>query len=644
MSACLVNQLGSATSTNETATLPAAFLVAHSQAHASHDDSQFENPLAAPGFSAAGSARYLTAAHCGPLSRELVWRHAVNGTVLVTVVDKLVWRIFGPSWVENIRAANISYWLVAALDPETSLALGAAGVEQCFNAPLDKLKYKGSEAAYQWGGHHWAQTTWNKVHVIRTVYELGVHVVHSDADVVWFADPLPYFMAQLAASPAHILITPDQLYTGNTKGYVGLEVNTNPYTNINTGVYFMRQWPGGLAFFAEWLRWQDKKIGHDQDGFNFVTRGEAFRQDRDMPSAAMDSERHVFYAAFSNTTAVSFLPPSMFANTYTYVNARLYRMLSHPLYSVHWVWGGSTMESKRQNMRDAMKFHDEPGYYSKPYLLTFDLHQLEMPADYNSWMQTEEMIRFHVAAANHQLQQAYWAFAAALITNRTLVLPRFQCYCSKNWYQTQRCRINFETASTFPFVCSLSQLMRVKRLQQGLSLPGNTEYSGHRVFVREYSFLDNPKVPQDIKKSFIEVVPSDQPRSPGLRGDGLLLAEEPAARGYGWRATVAAPLADWELRAVLARYQTARVLHFPQPGRTLSGFSTTVTQAQFDEEIQKRVAYWCCRSPPDMMLMNLTDKVQLVALPPSRYRSLPRMPGSSYLHELGPVARMAGQN
>jgi hypothetical protein len=52
--------------------------------------------------------------------------------------------------------------------------------------------------------------------------------------------------------------------------------------------------------------------------------------------------------------------------------------LDHPLYAVHWVWGGRTMESKRQDMRDAMKFHDEPAYYSSPYLITFDLDQLKV--------------------------------------------------------------------------------------------------------------------------------------------------------------------------------------------------------------------------------------------------------------------------
>ncbi len=52
--------------------------------------------------------------------------------------------------------------------------------------------------------------------------------------------------------------------------------------------------------------------------------------------------------------------------------------LKHPLYEVHWVWGGSTLESKRQNMRDAMKFHDEPPYYEDGglRLVSYDLDQL----------------------------------------------------------------------------------------------------------------------------------------------------------------------------------------------------------------------------------------------------------------------------
>ena len=49
---------------------------------------------------------------------------------------------------------------------------------------------------------------------------------------------------------------------------------------------------------------------------------------------------------------------------------------------------------------------------------------MQVPPTFNSWFSTEHMIRFHVQAANYQLQQAYYAFAIALIANRTLVMPR----------------------------------------------------------------------------------------------------------------------------------------------------------------------------------------------------------------------------
>lgn len=40
-----------------------------------------------------------------------------------------------------------------------------------------------------------------------------------------------------------------------------------------TGVYFLKQWPGGKAFMEEWLRWYLRQIGHDQDGLNTVVSG-----------------------------------------------------------------------------------------------------------------------------------------------------------------------------------------------------------------------------------------------------------------------------------------------------------------------------------------------------------------------------------
>ena len=81
---------------------------------------------------------------CSQLTKAHLTQFALNNTLLVTVVDRLVMQTFGKSWVENVKSAGISYWMVAALDPWTSKLLGHWGVKSCFNAPLERLRYKGS--------------------------------------------------------------------------------------------------------------------------------------------------------------------------------------------------------------------------------------------------------------------------------------------------------------------------------------------------------------------------------------------------------------------------------------------------------------------------------------------------------------------
>jgi hypothetical protein len=81
---------------------------------------------------------------CAPLSKAHLSLYTLNKTLLVTVVDRLVMQTFGKSWVENVKSAGISYWMVAALDPWTSKLLGHWGVKSCFNAPLERLRYNGS--------------------------------------------------------------------------------------------------------------------------------------------------------------------------------------------------------------------------------------------------------------------------------------------------------------------------------------------------------------------------------------------------------------------------------------------------------------------------------------------------------------------
>ena len=74
-------------------------------------------------------------------------------------------------------------------------------------------------------------------------------------------------------------------------------------------------------------------------------------------------------------------------------------------------------------------------------------------------------------------------------------VSQFQCFCAKNWKETIACRVYGEPHSSFPFDCSLSQVLRAKRLLHGVTVsPGS-----QAITVRERSFLDNPNVPDEVK-------------------------------------------------------------------------------------------------------------------------------------------------
>lgn len=101
---------------------------------------------------------------------------------------------------------------------------------------------------------------------MKNVYEMGVHVIHSDADVVWFNDPLPYFMS-LMKTPVHIVIGTDSVTSFNSRGDAGLEVSTNPHTNINTGGF------RGTGFAGRVILTGDGVSGERLKGCVCFTRG-----------------------------------------------------------------------------------------------------------------------------------------------------------------------------------------------------------------------------------------------------------------------------------------------------------------------------------------------------------------------------------
>jgi len=557
------------------------------------------------------------------------------------VVDKLLMRRFGRSWIDNIKSSGITYWFIAALDPWTSQALGSLGVTQCFNAPMDKLGYKGTGTGYQWGSHHWHQTTWNKVYVVKTIFDMGYHVMHSDADTTWFNDPLPWFKLVLNnfdESTPHALFSTDSLETMNDRGDIGTERSTSPYFNINTGVYFVKQHANGQAFFKEWLRWHPKEVGHDQDGLQSVVRGYVHQGDKTLPHPHWDHEKRIIWCATVNKTAVSFLPVHMFGNAYTYINGQVHKHYNSTLYEVHWVWTGGSPECKIANMRDAGRFVDPPEYYgvhTPPdkvvasakagpvgddlQLLTMELDRPPLPEGFNQLRmeQTEEMVQYHLAAGSWQLQQAYFGIMAALALGRTWVLPGYHCFCAKNWYMTQACRINGERHTQFPYMCSLSDLMRAKKVLSGIKI---TLGAGQErtVYVREWPFLQHPSVPAEVRSSRLVVVPAQAARTeadtaPVTAASGKRVSEDTLE--VPW------PLNTEELKAVLAPHK-ARIIHLANATKILGrGFADASHWDAYDRQIVGYKTYWCCRSPDDQKQLNRPNKEDFEMLPPGRRKT-----------------------
>eukprot|EP00955_Chlamydomonas_euryale_P047283 353631-Chlamydomonas_euryale.AAC.12 len=81
-----------------------------------------------------------------------------------------------------------------------------------------------------------------QVTVVEKIVDWGFNVLHSDVDVIWFRDPLPYVIGPALAN-VDVAMSTDLISTQNDVGDEGLEVNVHQHVNFNTGVYFVKASP-----------------------------------------------------------------------------------------------------------------------------------------------------------------------------------------------------------------------------------------------------------------------------------------------------------------------------------------------------------------------------------------------------------------
>ncbi|KAG1665398.1 hypothetical protein FOA52_015808 [Chlamydomonas sp. UWO 241] len=281
------------------------------------------------------------------LSKELLEKYAVNGTVMITFSDAGMWNLFGATWLANLKTAGINYFVLAVADDKAAALVETAGVSQCFITHDIEVDDLGAD--FKWGSITWKLHTWQKVLTVRHVHQMGFHVLSSDLDVVWFRDPLSYFTEQY--TEADYMVSMDPITTHNPIGDPGPETGVTVSHYMNTGVYFLRNTEGGSALINKWhsIRKEMQLKGmHDQDGlYAYLTR---------VDKEKIDAPNRITRVVDGGKTKLAQLPATQFQNGYSHCVNKIHNVHKLEPYEAHFVWVWGNNNGKMHRMREHTYF------------------------------------------------------------------------------------------------------------------------------------------------------------------------------------------------------------------------------------------------------------------------------------------------
>lgn len=91
--------------------------------------------------------------------------------------------------------------------------------------------------------------------------------------------------------------------------------------------------------------------------------------------------------------------------------------------------------------------------------------------------------------------------AAAVATNRTVVMPKLQCYCDRYWGPLHRCRLPGASKLQLPFICPLDHIF------EPYNFDDHPREHGPALVYREHSFFENERTPDSIRNGAYAAFP-----------------------------------------------------------------------------------------------------------------------------------------
>ncbi|OIT28358.1 PREDICTED: arabinosyltransferase XEG113 [Nicotiana attenuata] len=488
------------------------------------------------------------------LSKELV-QERVIGNVVVVTFGNYAFMDFILTWVKHLTDMGVENLLVGAMDTKLLEALYWKGV------PVFDMGSHMSTVDVGWGSPTFHKMGREKVVLIDSILPFGFELLMCDTDMVWLKNPLPY----IARFPeADVLTSTDQVVPTVTDDRLDMWQQVGAAYNI--GIFHWRATESSKKLAREWKEMilADDKIW-DQNGFNELVRRQL--------GPSVDDDSGLVYA-YDGNLKLGLLPASIFCSGHTYFVQAMFQHLRLEPYAVHTTFQYAGTEGKRHRLREAMVFYDLPEYYDPPGgLLTF---KPSIPK--NLLLDGVHSIDTHFALVNYQMKQIRTALAVASVLNRTLVMPPLWCRLDRLWFGHPG--ILDGSLTRQPFVCPLDHVFEVNVMLKEMP---NEEF-GPGISIREYTVFENPSMPQEVKKSWLDV---------HLCQEGSLGCQVNSTSQTG---VLKLPKHTNEetLKTVFSKFNDVKVIQFSSMQDAFDGFTDKTREERFRNRVKRYVGIWCC--------------------------------------------------
>ncbi|KAH0930345.1 hypothetical protein HID58_016072 [Brassica napus] len=489
------------------------------------------------------------------LTKELFGERVKDNVIIVTF-GNYAFMDFILTWVKHLTDLDLSNILVGAMDTKLLEALYWKGV------PVFDMGSHMSTVDVGWGSPTFHKMGREKVILIDSVLPFGYELLMCDTDMVWLKNPLPY----LARYPdADVLTSSDQVVP--TVVDDSLDIWQQVSGAYNIGIFHWRPTESAKKLAKEWkdILIADDKVW-DQNGFNEIVRRQL--------GPSVDGDSGLFYA-YDGNLKVGILPASIFCSGHTYFVQAMYQQLRLEPYALHTTFQYAGTEGKRHRLREGMVFFDPPEYYDAPG--GFISFKPSIPK--SMLLDGNHTIESHFTLVNHQMKQIRSALAIASLLNRTLVMPPIWCRLDRLWFGHPGTLEGSMTRQ--PFICPLDHVFEVNIMLTEMP----EEEFGPGIGIREYSFLDNPSLPKQVKESWLDVQLCQEGKE-GCVASNITTPSGPLK--FPKRSN------EDTFKAIFSSFSDVKVIKFSSVEDAFTGFSDKEREERFRRRVKRYVGIWCC--------------------------------------------------